>query len=431
MKKILISLSIIGAVAAIAVGVTFALFNDTETSTGNIFTAGTLDLKVDHKFASYNGSPCTENCVEDQTNLIQNGGFETPDVPTGGWAIYTNANEPQTHWTIESGSGLEIQDNAAGAPHGGNQLAELDSYNSSVISQIITTVAGGKYRLTFWYSPRPNRPAGDNTIGAIVKVVSNNAILVNATIGAGSAGGSTTNWQKFTYDFVAVDASTKVMFSDLGTSNSYGGYLDDIGVRVLNCSNSFPSGGTCTLWDLKDLGPSDYYWHYGPDMKPGDYGTNIIRLHAYSNDAYACLIDHNIKDYENVCIDPENAVSDPSCGAGDHDGELSGFLKAFVWVDDSLQNNAYDNGETILYGPGPFTDINTMVRIPLTASNTKYIGIAWCFGTQTYDASGVHCSGSGNQDIAQTDSFLSSFTAYAEQQRNNEAFDCASVKLVP
>jgi predicted ribosomally synthesized peptide with SipW-like signal peptide len=46
MRKILVSLSIIGAVAAIATGVTIAFFQDTETSTGNTFTAGTLDLKV-------------------------------------------------------------------------------------------------------------------------------------------------------------------------------------------------------------------------------------------------------------------------------------------------------------------------------------------------------------------------------------------------
>ncbi|MDD5433725.1 MAG: TasA family protein [Candidatus Pacebacteria bacterium] len=46
-KKIIISLAIIGIVGAIAVGGTVAYFTDTETSTGNTFTAGTLDLKVD------------------------------------------------------------------------------------------------------------------------------------------------------------------------------------------------------------------------------------------------------------------------------------------------------------------------------------------------------------------------------------------------
>ena len=46
-KKILISLSVIAAVAAIAIGGTVAYFSDTETSTGNTFTAGTLDLVLD------------------------------------------------------------------------------------------------------------------------------------------------------------------------------------------------------------------------------------------------------------------------------------------------------------------------------------------------------------------------------------------------
>lgn len=47
MKKIIVSLSIIAVVAVIAIGVTFAYFGDTETSTGNTLTAGSIDLKID------------------------------------------------------------------------------------------------------------------------------------------------------------------------------------------------------------------------------------------------------------------------------------------------------------------------------------------------------------------------------------------------
>jgi spore coat-associated protein N len=47
MKKILISLAIIAVVGAIGFGATRAYFSDTETSTGNTFTAGTIDLAVD------------------------------------------------------------------------------------------------------------------------------------------------------------------------------------------------------------------------------------------------------------------------------------------------------------------------------------------------------------------------------------------------
>jgi predicted ribosomally synthesized peptide with SipW-like signal peptide len=47
MRKILVSLSIIGVVAAIAIGMTVAYFSDIETSTGNTFSAGDIDLKID------------------------------------------------------------------------------------------------------------------------------------------------------------------------------------------------------------------------------------------------------------------------------------------------------------------------------------------------------------------------------------------------
>jgi len=190
---------------------------------GNVFPQEKLDqtfnMSLSDAFLAQAGSG---------TNLIVNGGFEAPALPNGTWHVYSNADAGLTSWNVESGAGLEIQNHAAGTPHGGNQLAELDSNNSSSISQTVTTVAGGNYTLSFWYSPRPGRPAGDNTIGAKVKVVSNGTELVNAVIGSAAVGGSDTNWQLFTYNFTAADASTKVIFSDLGTSNSFGGYLDDV-----------------------------------------------------------------------------------------------------------------------------------------------------------------------------------------------------------
>jgi predicted ribosomally synthesized peptide with SipW-like signal peptide len=46
MKKILLSLATIGVVGAIAVSATSAYFSDTATATGNVFTAGTLNLAI-------------------------------------------------------------------------------------------------------------------------------------------------------------------------------------------------------------------------------------------------------------------------------------------------------------------------------------------------------------------------------------------------
>ena len=56
-KKVLMSLSVIAAAAAAVVGGTGAFFSDTETSTGNVFTAGAIDLKVDSQ-QKYNGNVC-------------------------------------------------------------------------------------------------------------------------------------------------------------------------------------------------------------------------------------------------------------------------------------------------------------------------------------------------------------------------------------
>ena len=47
MKRILVSLMTMALVSALVGGGIYAYFNDTETSTGNTFTAGTLDLNLD------------------------------------------------------------------------------------------------------------------------------------------------------------------------------------------------------------------------------------------------------------------------------------------------------------------------------------------------------------------------------------------------
>lgn len=99
MKKILISVSIIGAVAAIAIGATTAYFSDTETSAGNTFTAGSLDLKISNH-CYYNGMECALapdgtyhwngnvndplcNCSWASTDFATRGFFDFADLKPG------------------------------------------------------------------------------------------------------------------------------------------------------------------------------------------------------------------------------------------------------------------------------------------------------------------------------------------------------------
>src|SRR3989344_761650 len=66
-SRILLSVASIAAAAALLIGATFAFFSDNETSQNNVFTAGSLDLKVDSE-SHYAGLTCTNDVwVEDQT----------------------------------------------------------------------------------------------------------------------------------------------------------------------------------------------------------------------------------------------------------------------------------------------------------------------------------------------------------------------------
>ena len=65
MNKIILSLSMIAFVAAIAIVGTTAYFSDVEKSSGNTFTAGELDLKIDST-CHYNGAECI--CAQSGTH---------------------------------------------------------------------------------------------------------------------------------------------------------------------------------------------------------------------------------------------------------------------------------------------------------------------------------------------------------------------------
>ncbi|MFP4045594.1 MAG: TasA family protein [Candidatus Aenigmatarchaeota archaeon] len=76
--KILASLMVIGMVGLVAVAGTLAYFSDTEASTGNVFAAGELDLKIDWN-ESYNGELIETQPLTDNPGPI----FELFDVKPG------------------------------------------------------------------------------------------------------------------------------------------------------------------------------------------------------------------------------------------------------------------------------------------------------------------------------------------------------------
>ncbi len=71
MKKILLGILVTGAVGGVALLATNAFFSDTETSTGNKFQAGAVDLTIDST-AHYDGMVCIGGFWADEDNTLVN-----------------------------------------------------------------------------------------------------------------------------------------------------------------------------------------------------------------------------------------------------------------------------------------------------------------------------------------------------------------------
>lgn len=181
-------------------------------------------------------------------NLIVNGSFEEPNVPTPGLGIFPSI--PGWSHQARAGttsSGIEVQDHVAGLPAAGagDQFVELDSDGPSRIFQNVATSVGSTYRLSFIYTPRPGVGAADNRFQVTAGPAS-------ATIEPG-AGGSQTQWKTATLDFTATTASSRIEYLDLGpeqTSGGVGAYIDLVSVELINsppvCAGVAPS--SASLW---------------------------------------------------------------------------------------------------------------------------------------------------------------------------------------
>lgn len=149
------------------------------------------------------------------TNFQTN--FDTVAVTPGSYVIVSSAEG----WNASAGDGIEIQNHAAGDPFSESNLVELDSNNNSAMTRLIDA---GRYTLSFYYSARPNIAAASNGIDVLVNGVS----IFNVT----GDGGGATNWLPQSVNFTA-RAGSELSFAAIGTSDSLGGYLDNIGLAAV------------------------------------------------------------------------------------------------------------------------------------------------------------------------------------------------------
>jgi predicted ribosomally synthesized peptide with SipW-like signal peptide len=411
MKRIIISLSVIGAVALLGIGATVSLFNDTETSAGNIFTAGSIDLKVDHTAQTYNGVDCKTCSVtvqSDTSNTVTGtvGGSDGPNLPHSAVAAWTHSA-----WTASIPGATWIWTT--------NPTTQYDATNDVIYT----------FQKKFtWMGP-----INGATLAMAVGSDNSYEVWLNGTKVAFD-----TNENNFaTADVISSASLTPYIIQGENTleikvknwkPNGWEGtpYTNPAGLLYKftingNCGDAYFQNH-CELWQSTDLNGSQQFFNFD-DIKPGDYGTNVISLRVSSNDAFACLLTGNIDDKDNTLTEPEVSLSDSSPL-----GELSQFIRVFAWNDSD--NDGLYEGEAQLLAPNtPIADLD-LLNLSLTGGGpTAYVGLAWCAGTQSVVGNTISCNGATMGDIAQSDSFTADLTAYAVQQRNNLGFTCSSVQL--
>lgn len=400
-KKIILSLGVIGIVAAFAIGGTVAYFSDTEASTGNILVAGSLDLKVDHTKQTYNGidcKTCDVTIVSDTSNYVVERGADAV-------AAWVHPN-----WTATIPGAIWIWPD--------NPTKQEDT------TQDVTYT----FRKTFeWQGPFSGA-----TLNLSVGSDNGYQVWVNGVNLVGDMGefnylSPTDQYTEVQIPNIVTGTNTlEIKVTNIGLVNGTpetnpGGLLYKLTIDG-NCKGEYFQTH-CQLWDSKNL-TNEKFFDLN-DVKPGDSGTNVISLTVDNNDSWVCMSTESVTNEEISLTEPEVEMQDIEPA-----GELGQNLHIFMWRDTN-GDGVYDSGEGSL---GSYTLANESM-IPLYDSVTPegqligdtkvYIGLAWCAGTLTpVEGSAFLCDGSSMDNSSQSDKVTADLLLRAEQFRNQPDFSC-------
>lgn len=184
-------------------------------------------------------------------------------------------------------------------------------------------------------------------------------------------------------------------------------------------------------WALKDLDPeSDKFFNFD-DIKPGDFGCNVISMHVKKSDAWMCLDFKNLQENENGINEPESHV-DVTEGA-----DLAAGTEFFGWVDDG--DGKYEppwekalfgtstqaaseviNDDTYVIGDSKWGGV-------CKPNTTRYVGMCWCAGDLVVGQNGqMTCDASALGNEAQTDSFTVDVSIRTEPAFQKPKFVCGT-----
>ncbi len=156
MKKILVSLMAIALVIGLVGAGAFAYFSDVETSTGNTFTAGTLDLTAGSDFVAGTYSGAAANYVVTKGDNGVNGKVEFGTVAGGGikpgesgtitWSLKNSGSIAGTLSIVSSYVSQEVSQNEPEIAAGDTPIAS--STEGELDDQMVFGLSGGGISLT-------------------------------------------------------------------------------------------------------------------------------------------------------------------------------------------------------------------------------------------------------------------------------------------
>lgn len=165
-------------------------------------------------------------------NLVQNGGFETPNVGTG-YTLF-NAGSSFTGWNVVGSgnvavvSGKFAQNGFTFPAKSGAQWLDLTGVSNSAagVSQTVATKSGKTYTLKFSVGNVYN-PTGIFGVKSTVEVLVNGT-KVFAAVNSKGKGKTKQVWKTFSLKVTAVSSSTSIEFLNGDPSNDTNNGLDAV-----------------------------------------------------------------------------------------------------------------------------------------------------------------------------------------------------------
>jgi len=193
---------------------------------------------------------CAGGFIGTTGSLLSNGGFECPVVASGGFASYSPGQQ-FFGWTVVGASGQvsplsgKYVSGAYSWPaHGGAQAIDLTGNGTNAatgISQVVPTVPGTAYRLSFWIGNLVAPAAGWGSSSTVN--VSVDGVQVMSAVSADGAGATALAWKPFTLTFTAAATMTTVSFVNGDPSNDNSNILDDVVLAPAGAGGTGGGGG--------------------------------------------------------------------------------------------------------------------------------------------------------------------------------------------